>query len=89
MKRVGVIHKIWVGVAPIHPIRNQTDGYRVFGLGVVWAGLVPTLILGMAPTLLFCLVVGSGSFQFLVWFEDCMGLEPTRHLFGWMDWNET
>ena len=49
--------------------------------GVVWVGLAPTLILGMTPTfVLFC--SGSGSFQFLVWFEDCKGLEPTRHLFG-------
>ena len=28
MKRVGVIHKTWVGVAPIHPIRNQTVGVQ-------------------------------------------------------------
>jgi len=58
----------------------------VFGLGLCGLGWLQLSFWGWLQPL-FCLVAGSGSFQFLVWFEDCKGLEPTSHLFGWMDWN--
>jgi len=73
---------------PPHATRSQpaVDFYyycsnRVFGLGLCGLGWLQLSFWGWLQPL-FCLVAESGSFQFLVWFEDCKGLEPTRHLFG-------